>query len=417
MIPRAAVSVKGGRSQSALEYMMTYGWAILIIVIVAGVLYSLGIFSPSSSAGTTVTGFSGLGSPTALCMSNGGLRLQLGDNLGTTINITGINVTVNGATETVRPNQTISPQGTYIFYVPNVCGTNAGARYSLASTVTYTEPGQTFQGPYFSSGAASGTVSSISNPGYALYVNNGLHPFWGWGGTSWYTAGGESYMGAATQVSQGTNYTITMWILGNFTAGTWITPPPNNSAAYSDNHVSLFGLSNQQTLSMYPSGRIFVHECSSGDTNFGSFDPLTNAFDNHWHFVAMSVHNPVSSIIKDSNYYVQVDGSSALANNSVHNGGTPLRIGASTNQCDEGLFTGYMSNVQIYGQTLSPTQINQIYTEGISGAPLGGVTLDAYYPMNGTIGKWVKDYSGNDLNGTLTNASVTSNFPVEPVGG
>ena len=29
------------KSQSALEYMMTYGWAILIIVIVAAVLYSV----------------------------------------------------------------------------------------------------------------------------------------------------------------------------------------------------------------------------------------------------------------------------------------------------------------------------------------------------------------------------------------
>ena len=40
---------KGKRSQSALEYMMTYGWAILIIVIVAVILYSMGIFNPSSS--------------------------------------------------------------------------------------------------------------------------------------------------------------------------------------------------------------------------------------------------------------------------------------------------------------------------------------------------------------------------------
>ena len=30
-----ALLTKGKRSQSALEYMMTYGWAILIIVIVA----------------------------------------------------------------------------------------------------------------------------------------------------------------------------------------------------------------------------------------------------------------------------------------------------------------------------------------------------------------------------------------------
>ena len=38
---------KSKRSQSALEYMMTYGWAILIIVIVAVILYSMGIFNPS----------------------------------------------------------------------------------------------------------------------------------------------------------------------------------------------------------------------------------------------------------------------------------------------------------------------------------------------------------------------------------
>ena len=37
-------TVKSKRSQSALEYMMTYGWAILIIVIVAVILYSMGIF-------------------------------------------------------------------------------------------------------------------------------------------------------------------------------------------------------------------------------------------------------------------------------------------------------------------------------------------------------------------------------------
>ena len=52
-------TVKSKRSQSALEYMMTYGWAILIIVIVAVILYSMGIFNPSSSLVSTVTGFDG----------------------------------------------------------------------------------------------------------------------------------------------------------------------------------------------------------------------------------------------------------------------------------------------------------------------------------------------------------------------
>ncbi len=36
--------------QSAMEYLMTYGWAILVIAVVLGVLYFLGIFSPSNFA-------------------------------------------------------------------------------------------------------------------------------------------------------------------------------------------------------------------------------------------------------------------------------------------------------------------------------------------------------------------------------
>ncbi len=38
-------------AQSAMEYLMTYGWAILIIIIVLGVLYLLGVFSPNGLLG------------------------------------------------------------------------------------------------------------------------------------------------------------------------------------------------------------------------------------------------------------------------------------------------------------------------------------------------------------------------------
>ncbi|MCW1293029.1 MAG: hypothetical protein OH318_01400, partial [Candidatus Parvarchaeota archaeon] len=38
------------RSQAATEYLMTYGWAFLIIAIVAAILISLGVFSSPSSA-------------------------------------------------------------------------------------------------------------------------------------------------------------------------------------------------------------------------------------------------------------------------------------------------------------------------------------------------------------------------------
>ena len=150
------------RSQSALEYLMTYGWSILIIVIVAVVLYGMGVFNPRASFSSSISGFSGLGSVTAQCIGGQGLSVQLGDTLPATINVTGINVTdsITGQSFSVNP-YLIIPQGSFnLFYVPSVCPV-PNEPFSARVTVTYTEPGQTFPGPYFISGSVSGrSVSS-----------------------------------------------------------------------------------------------------------------------------------------------------------------------------------------------------------------------------------------------------------------
>ena len=44
------------RAQSALENLMTYGWAILIIIIVAAALYAMGVFNPAAWSGKRITG-------------------------------------------------------------------------------------------------------------------------------------------------------------------------------------------------------------------------------------------------------------------------------------------------------------------------------------------------------------------------
>ena len=36
------------RGQAAMEYLMTYGWALLILVVVIGVLFSMGVFNPQN---------------------------------------------------------------------------------------------------------------------------------------------------------------------------------------------------------------------------------------------------------------------------------------------------------------------------------------------------------------------------------
>jgi len=72
------------KAQSAMEYLMTYGWAILIIAVVLGALFSLGVFSGSSLLGTSC-----IASPGYLCQNpvlstSGTLTVLIGQSTGAT---------------------------------------------------------------------------------------------------------------------------------------------------------------------------------------------------------------------------------------------------------------------------------------------------------------------------------------------
>ena len=169
--------ISGRKSQSALEYMMTYGWAILIIVVVAVILYSMGIFNPSSSVTATIAGFSSTPVSNAICTSNGVLRFSVGDTTGHIILIKSISVTINGKivifipNSTVDPNPIITQSNTYIFSIPNICPLT-GTHFSAAVKVNYTEPTTAFPNAvYTSSGTMTGVVSSTAMPGFVAKLS------------------------------------------------------------------------------------------------------------------------------------------------------------------------------------------------------------------------------------------------------
>jgi len=69
------------KAQSAMEYLMTYGWAILIIAVVLGALFSLGVFSGTSLLGTTCIASSGYYC-SGLVLHGGTLSFTFGQNTG-----------------------------------------------------------------------------------------------------------------------------------------------------------------------------------------------------------------------------------------------------------------------------------------------------------------------------------------------
>ncbi len=410
------------KSQSALEYLVTYGWALLVIAAVIVIMYSLGIFTPAQNVAATITGFTGMGHVSAICYGNGVLRLALGNSQSQLIEITGISVELqNGTVANANPSTTINSEpfiptsGSYSFSVPNACPP-ANSRYSLSVTVSYSEPETQFPGPYSASGTLTGTSSSGNIPAFVLRINNFAHPFIRLNNPNYaYTQGGYSYMNATQSIS-GTNttYTVIMWVQSGYdNYSTYFPPSPNSTFIGGGNGVGLFGFNGYQALGVgwgwdtsatQPNQGIspYVaswHRCSPADTTV-SISSATEFYNQKWVFLAYSVKAP--------NYYAQINGvGSSTVNTNSYTGGPQIRIGDEFPQCDERPFIGYISNVQLYNVVLSPSQINQAYSRGITGTPVvSNASLVAWWPLNGTT----SDFSGNGYNGQLVNASFTSNY-------
>ncbi|MDD5318155.1 MAG: hypothetical protein PHF51_05520 [Candidatus ainarchaeum sp.] len=78
-----------------MEYLMTYGWAILIMLVVVAVLFYLGVFNQTSTPKrcTLQAGFTCYDYGLYANESNTQMYLDLGQATGRTINVTGINCT------------------------------------------------------------------------------------------------------------------------------------------------------------------------------------------------------------------------------------------------------------------------------------------------------------------------------------
>ena len=374
-----STAVKSKRSQSALEYMMTYGWAILIIVIVAVILYSMGIFNPSSSISATVTGFSGLGSVTAQCTANGVLRIRVGDSTGNLINITGITAKDPAITKisNFKPNSTVDPNplirsgSSYIFSVPNICP-SAGTHYAITVAVNYTEPGQSLPGPYQSLGSITGTVSSNSLPSTVGEFNFG------------------DYISANVKgipIKHDPRTEVVWFNDANASSS-------DDIVSYSDSTCitdggEFFELNVGQAVdnlevNAWCTNQAIPYTIKNNKWYLGAF-----VYNGTWQFGYLGANGKIYSV--DAAY-----NESAVA--------TPYYIGHGSDGTD--WWEGMIANVQFYNSSLTESQILSLYNEGPAGAPLSGLNLLAWWPLNGSA----KDYSGNNNNGVASNVIYTSNY-------
>ena len=376
-------AVKSKRSQSALEYMMTYGWAILIIVIVAVILYSMGIFNPSSSITTTSVGFSPFVVSSAVCNS-GGLSFSINTgalpNLATSVTLNKVYITSSSGTNSLNnqvyplnPIILISGKST-VLRLPTIC--SSGSKFSLSSKIEYSYSTAAGNVVTNATGTISGTASSNVNE---------IADF----------SGGGVNVNAPKPDNWTQGYTFSIWV------------------EYSGRSFCGYalGLVDYQTSSNVPRGGTvlmcsssnnpYVETINSSGTDMGS--ELSSTLNNFTWYLLTGVYNP-----NKDNISLYVNGVlAAYGSDSV----TPSSFTPTGNLYEYTMggvtspyFYGNMSDAQAYNVPLSGYQIMELYKEGLHGAPITNKGLVGWWPLDGNA----NDYSGYNNNGVTTNVKWVS---------
>lgn len=140
------------KGQAAVEFLMTYGWAILAAIIAIGVLAYFGVFSP----GKFTPSASVLSSP--LYANNWqikatGVSIEIKNNGGDDLTLG--NVTIAGCA-TVNSGASLPANGLATVTVP--CTLTAGVAFKGDVTVSYTKAGSSLASQ--STGTVAGKVTA-----------------------------------------------------------------------------------------------------------------------------------------------------------------------------------------------------------------------------------------------------------------
>ncbi|MEK6847353.1 MAG: hypothetical protein AABY16_04250 [Nanoarchaeota archaeon] len=136
------------RGQAAMEFLMTYGWAILAAIVAIGVLAYFGVFSPGKLAGSSAI----VNNPfyaNSWQVTTANVNLEMTNNGGDTLVVSLITVTGTGASAsddctTGVISTTVNPGVQQLFAVACTGATMAaGESYAGNIQITYTKSGST----------------------------------------------------------------------------------------------------------------------------------------------------------------------------------------------------------------------------------------------------------------------------------
>jgi len=142
------------RGQAALEFLMTYGWAILAAVVVVGVLWYM-IGNPANLAGNDFQVSVPFVAEAMAVDETGSVQLEIRNGGGNTVTIGAVNITLDAPDScTADTGGDVAP-GSTDTYTINCITFTSGERLSGDVKITYVESGSTL------TQTATGTIRAV----------------------------------------------------------------------------------------------------------------------------------------------------------------------------------------------------------------------------------------------------------------
>lgn len=339
-------------SQSSMEYLMTYGWAVLIVAVAIALMYSLGVFSPRVERTGVCVPYPGFSCTSPVLYPNGRLTTEIGSAaLGSqpvTISAIGCSNTTSAPSSIPYLSQPITlstgGQAPIEFQCPGV-STQLGSKFTgtlwvmygtsamsgivqpIATITAYvqsagTQAGTVWMGTnapngiwYSIASSASGSfdVAAQSGPGN-IYISNNFGGNWiktSAESAVWYgvTASSDGTHIIAVQdglnaggdglgtIWHSTNYGTT-WTQSNSIDGYWVSVASSSTGQYG--------------AAVYNTGGVYT------SNNFGANWVITSAPSGDWDGIASSANGTdLVAIIHGGDIYTSTNGGSTWSATSA----------------------------------------------------------------------------------------------------
>ncbi len=130
------------KAQAAMEFLMTYGWAILVVLVAIGALAYFGVLNPSRFLPSSCTLIPGLSCDEHKATS-AGATLIIRNGMGSNVAIDTITLTGTGVSGCTAQSGSIVDGATATFTIPCSTFPSSGTRVKADIDLDYTLSGST----------------------------------------------------------------------------------------------------------------------------------------------------------------------------------------------------------------------------------------------------------------------------------